>query len=101
MTRQGSSLRRLLPALLLVFAAGCSTLPVQEVSDARQAIDSARAAGGAHYTPEALQEAELLVRRALRDLADGDYQAARSAALSAKRRAITAREISLSAQAAQ
>lgn len=48
MTRQGSSLRRLLPALLLVFAAGCSTLPVQEVSDARQAIDSARAAGGAH-----------------------------------------------------
>lgn len=101
MTCQGSSLRRLMPALLLVFVAGCSTLPVQEVSDARQAIDSARAAGGERYTPEALHEAERLVSRALSDLADGGYQAARSAALSAKRRAITAREVSLSIQATQ
>src|SRR5690625_4246051 len=43
--------------------------------------------------------AEVLVSRALDDLAHGDYHAARVAALSAKQRATFAREASLSVQA--
>jgi hypothetical protein len=102
MTRLRSSPRRLLPVLLLALTlAGCSTMPVQEVSDARQAIGSARNAGGERYTPETLQEAERLVTRALRDLSEGDYRAARSAALSAKQQAIIAREAALSVQGVQ
>jgi hypothetical protein len=80
---------------------GCAGLPVQEVSDARQALGSARAAGGEHYTPETLQAAVALIDRALNDLSDGDYKSARHAALSAKKRAILAREVALSAQAAR
>jgi hypothetical protein len=89
--------------LLSVFAAAaaCSSMPVQEVSDAQQAIGAARVAGGERYTPETLQAAEALVNRALDDLANGNYHAARTAALSAKKRAILAREVSRSAQAYQ
>ena len=102
MTRLGSSPRRaVFGVVFLLSVSGCSTLPVQEVSDARQAIDSARLAGGDRYTPETLNEAERLVARALRDLSDGDYESARSAAASAKQQAILAREASLSAQASR
>lgn len=98
-TRIGSSAR--LAVLLSAFAAmaACSSMPVQEVSDAQQAIGAARVAGGERYTPETLQAAEALVNRALDDLANGNYHAARTAALSAKKRAILAREVSRSAQA--
>lgn len=100
MMRSGSSPRLVICALLFSVAlGGCASLPLQEVSDARQAIDAARAAGGERYTPETLREAESLIDRALGELSAGDYRAARSAALSAKRRAILAREASLSVQA--
>jgi len=99
MERMGSSLRLVGFALLLA-AAGCSSLPVQEMSDARQAIYSARAVGGDHYTPESLHEAERLVAQAVERLADGDYQSARAAARDAKRQAISAREAALAVSSA-
>lgn len=86
---------------LVAVLCGCSGLPVQEVSDARQAIGAARAAGGDHYAPETLHAAEVLVARALDGLSTGDYGAARAAARSAKQRAILAREVALSVQTAQ
>jgi predicted S18 family serine protease len=95
----GSSLRK--AAVLLTLASaifGCSSMPVQEVSDARQAITSARAAGGDRYTPQTLEQAERLIDQALADLALGHYHSARVAALTAKRRAIYAREAALSVQ---
>lgn len=79
---------------------GCSELPVQEVSDARQALESALAVGGEHYSPHALAQAQLLIDEALQDLAAGDYHSARAAALTAKQRAIYAREASLAVQLA-
>lgn len=95
----GSSLRKALALLTLTGAIfGCSSLPVQEVSDARQAISSARAAGGERYTPQTLEQAERLIDQALADLALGHYRSARTAALTAKQRAIYAREAALSVQ---
>lgn len=92
--------RTVLP-LLIAAVAACSSMPVQEVSDAQQAIGAARIAGGERYTPGTLRAAEALVDRALDDLAVGNHHAARSAAVSAKKRAILAREVSLSVQAAR
>lgn len=101
MARMGSSARMLLAVSLLgLVLTGCTTLPVQEVSDARQAISAARAAGGERYTPETLQQAEQLVDQALKNLAAGDYHSARAAALTAKQQAIYAREAALSVQMA-
>ncbi len=53
-------------ALLLL--AGCATAPVQEMSDARQAIQAAEEAGAAEYAPEALQDARRLLTSAERKL---------------------------------
>lgn len=96
--RRGGSRSILRLALLLPALAGCSTLPVQEVSDARQAISAAQAAGGERYTPETLREARRLVDLALRELSGGDYVAARAAALMARQQAIAAREATLLVQ---
>ena len=99
MNRQGSSLRAgLVLSILVVALAGCASAPVQEMSDARQAISAARAAGGERYTPETLEEAERLINRASHELSLGRYNLARSAALSAKQRAMSAREAALAVQ---
>jgi len=75
--------------------------PVQEMSDARQAIQSARSVGSERYTPETLGEAERLLAQATRELNRGAYERARDAALSAKRRAIVAREATLQVNRAE
>lgn len=89
-------------ALLL---AGCSAMtpdsdmaPVQEMSDARQAIEAAREAGSPHYTPQSFREAQRLMEQATVSLSRGEYRKARHAALSARARAIAARQAALSAQ---
>ena len=77
--------RALLFVVLLVSA--CAAPPVQEMSDARQAIRAARAAGAAQRAPEALQNAEQLLTTAEHDLRSGDYRGARRAATTARARA--------------
>lgn len=80
---------------------GAPEAPVQEMSDARQAIQAARSVGSERYTPETLNEAERLLAQATRDLKRGAYAQARDAALSAKRRAIVAREATLKVNRAE
>ena len=76
---------------LFVALAGCETAPpVQEMSDARQAIVVAREAGAAELAAEALQEAETYLVSAERKLTEKDYLRARRDALEAKSRALSA-----------
>lgn len=75
-------------ALLLL--AGCASAPVQEMSDARQAIQAAEEAGAAEYAPEALQDAKRLLTSAERKLQREAYQSARIDAREARRRATEA-----------
>ncbi|MCO6440253.1 MAG: DUF4398 domain-containing protein [Nitrococcus mobilis] len=88
-----------------MWAAGCATsstapgeAPVQEMSDARQAIEAARAAGSPRYSPKHFQEAQSLMDQAMLSLYRGEYGVARRAALSARARAIAARKAALAAQ---
>ena len=80
------SLRIWVAPLMLVFAlgvSGCAGAPVQEMSNARQAIKAARDAGAEKIVPSTLSEAQaLLERRAYRD-ARRDAIAARSKATEA------------------
>ena len=76
--------------LLMVAAvcvAACASAPVQEMSDARQAIRAARAAGAEERAPDALRAAEQLLATAEEELRGGDYREARRAATSARARA--------------
>lgn len=75
-------------ALLAWTIAGCATAPpVQEMSDARQAIAAAREAGADSLASEQLAEAEQLLETAEAHLATGSsgaYWLARKDAISAK-----------------
>ena len=90
-----------LVSLLLV---GCATAPpVQEMSDARQAIAAAREAGAEQFASSRLAEAEELLKRAEDHLQAGSpnsYWSARRAALGAKDTALDALLVSRSADSA-
>ena len=79
----------LLGALTLtLLLAACETAPpVQEMSDARQAITVAREAGAADLAAAELAEAEKYLQNAEEKLDDEEYREARHAALEAKLRA--------------
>ncbi len=81
-------------ALLTVTAlalAGCVTAPpVQEMSDARQAIKAAETANAARVAPESLQDARRFLADAERQIQQQAYGPARFNAVRAKNRAAIA-----------
>ncbi len=75
----------------LVILAACGTgPPVQEMSDARQAIAVAREAGAADRAPNDLRAAERYLESAQRNLSERAYDAAREDARRAKLKALDA-----------
>ena len=87
--------------LLLAVASGCETMPVQEMSDARQAITAARDAGAETHAADVLQAAESSLARAQQNLNARDYDKARQDALDAKSKAIDALRRSEASRAAE
>jgi len=94
-------------ALSLGVLGGCSWAPsrddkppVQEMSDARQALRAAHQTAGAEYASDSLATAERLLDRARRSLAAGDYSRARREARLARSHAIAVREAAMSLQQA-
>ncbi len=84
--------------LLPLLAAGCAVAPpVQEMSDARQAIKAAREADAENYAPDALHAAESQLQHATEQLDAGHYGEARESALTAKQQAVQARDAAVGA----
>ena len=79
-------------AALLVLLAACVTAPVQEMSDARQAIQAAEEAGAATLATQALSDAKRLLTSAERKLQREAYASARQDARESRRRATEALE---------
>lgn len=78
-------------SLFIILIGGCSSqAPIQEMSDARQALQAAKAVQGEHYSPYHFNQAEFLLSQAERELARGAHNIARSSALSAKQAALRA-----------
>jgi hypothetical protein len=74
-----------------MLASGCAGVPVQEMSNARQAIVAAQKAGAEQYAPEALAEAQQLLKSAKANLNQGEYRTARDQAEQSREKAIEAR----------
>jgi hypothetical protein len=71
--------------VLLFGVAGCGTAPpVQEMSDARQAIAAAKEAGAEESAPDEFRAAEAFLDSAQRNLSERAYAQARRDALQAK-----------------
>ena len=81
--------------LLLALLAGCAGVPVQEMSNARQAIEAARQAGAETRAAEELNAAQNLLRRAEEALAEGFYKQAKEDAEAARTKAVSAQQKSL------
>ena len=86
----GKFVRAFLIAILLATGACGSGPPVQEMSDARQAISVAREAGAAEHAPVDLRAAEDSLNSALRNLTRKEYALARDDAVEAKNKALAA-----------
>lgn len=76
-------------AVLLLLGA-CASAPVQEMSDARQAIHAAEEAGAAEFAPAMLQDAKRMLTSAERKLQRQAYSGARVDAREARRLAAEA-----------
>ena len=86
--------------LTLSLVVACATPPpVQEMSDARQAVSAAREAKADKHAPETLNSAEVLLENAADNLGEGDYGQAKRAAVAAREEAIRARNQAVSTEA--
>ncbi len=79
-------------AVIALAIAACAVAPVQEMSDARQAIHSAEAVGATQQSRDTLRMAQRLLQEAQTRLEAGAYDDARRYALDARKAAIQARE---------
>lgn len=77
-------LRKFAVLSLLACLVACKGPPVQEMSDARQAIQAARAAGAPTRAPEDFSAAQSAIERAESHLQSHEYARARMAAVEAK-----------------
>jgi len=83
---------RLAAVALLSLAVACGHAPVQEMSEARQALEAARVAGAEQYAAETYARARALLRAAEDMLNQRHFRKAREHAAMARDEAIQARE---------
>ena len=85
-------MRITIAACMLVMLSACSGAPVQEMSDARQAIRAAQAAGASEKAPVQLRRAQALIDEAQARLQRHDYKQAEINAVQAREEAVRALE---------
>ena len=78
--------------LLVILLSACTGMPVQEMSNARQAVEAARKAGAQVSAPDDLKSAEELLKQAEKALMDGDYSLAKENAKAAREKAVSAQD---------
>jgi F0F1-type ATP synthase membrane subunit b/b' len=87
---------------LSLWLLGCATSPpVQEMSDARQAIAAAEEADADRLAPQTIGEARDYLAQAEEQIRDRNYGLARGSAMRARTRAIYALQASQAAQEAE
>ncbi len=79
-------------ALLVMLVPACASVPVQEMSNARQALEAARQAGAETGASKELQSAEILLNSAEQALQEGDYKQARKDAEASRDQSVKAQD---------
>jgi hypothetical protein len=85
-------LRSFFLMLVLALGSACGSAPVQEMSEARQAIDAARAAGAEQHAAEQYYKAQTLLKSAEQLLNERHFRKARLSAAEARDEAVRARK---------
>ena len=92
---------RVVGLVAVLTLAGCQSAPVQEMSDARQAISVAKKAGAAEYAPSDLKAAMDYLQSAESFIGQRQYDMARRDAVNAKVSALNALQVSSSKEPEQ
>lgn len=97
------SLYKLPAYAVLGFVIGCAAAPLQEMSDARQALRAAHEVHALQHAPRQLQRAEQRLTTAEKALSNGEgsFDKTRGDAIAAKEEAIKARMIAVAIAAAR
>jgi hypothetical protein len=82
-------------SLLAFVLTACAGIPVQEMSNARQAVDAARKVGAETRATTELKSAEALLQSAEQALQEGNYKKARKDAVASRDQAVQAQDKSL------
>jgi hypothetical protein len=90
--KKNSLVKVLLGVVFLLSMNACATAPVQEMSDARQAIQVAKSVGADEHSPFNLAQAKRFLKKAEHALHSGEYKKARVNALAAKHEAFQAQQ---------
>lgn len=100
---RGRNRRTLAIAGVLSFLAACAAAPLQEMSDARQALSAARDVDAQRHAPIQLQRAQARLATAERTLMNEeiDFDKTRADAVAAKEEAIKARMIAIAISSAR
>jgi len=88
-----------LALLSVAVVTGCAGAPVQEMSNARQAVRAAERAGATATAPVVMGEAKELLKSAESHLRRGDYRTARDEAELSRTKAVEARSLAETAKA--
>lgn len=87
--------------ILTLLIVGCTVVPMQEMSDARQAIQAARYVKANSITPPTWAKAKQQLTQAEQNLEAGQFKQARQAAILAKKQALNAYHVAIAIQRAK
>ncbi len=87
------NIRSLKVCIAACLMSGCASAPIQEMSDARQSLQAAQAAGAVTHAPAIMEQAQNELAAAEKSLASHAYGSARTEATTAKESAVTARSV--------
>jgi uncharacterized membrane-anchored protein len=81
--------------IILIIIIGCTTIPTQEMSDARQALKAANDVNAKDYAPTAWQQANKNLKQAEQYLRNNQFQQAREHAILVKQQAVNAHNMAV------
>lgn len=85
---------------ILVFT-GCPKRPDAEINAAKDALKAAKEAEAPKYAPDEYQSAEEMLNKAIAEAEENKYKEAKASAISAKERALLAKELAIKRKAEQ
>lgn len=86
---------KLVGIIILIMIIGCTTIPTQEMSDARQALNAANHVNAKYYAPTQWQQAQNNLKQAEKYLRNNQFQQARRHAFLVKQQAVSAYNLAI------
>jgi hypothetical protein len=92
---------KLVGIIILIMIIGCTTIPTQEMSDARQTLNAANHVNAKYYAPSKWQQAQNNLKQAEKHLINNQFKQARTYAILVKQQAVSAYNLAVNIKSKQ